>query len=116
MNDKFLIGSHVSMKAPDYFLGSVLESLENNATTLMFYTGAPQNTKRTPLDNCKIEEAIKLLKEKNFELDKIVCHAPYLINLANKSTKEKEEFSLSLLISEINRCAAFKTKLLVFPD
>ncbi len=113
MNDKFLIGSHVSMKAPDYFLGSVLESLENNATTLMFYTGAPQNTKRTPLDNCKIEEAINLLKEKNFDLDKIVCHAPYLINLANKSTKEKEEFSLSLLISEINRCAAFKTKLLV---
>ncbi len=113
MNDKFLIGSHVSMKAPDYFLGSVLESLENNATTLMFYTGAPQNTKRTPLDKCKIKEAINLLKEKNFDLDKIVCHAPYLINLANKSTKEKEEFSLSLLISEINRCAAFKTKLLV---
>ncbi len=113
MSEKFFIGSHVSMKAPDYFLGSVLESLENGANTLMFYTGAPQNTKRTPVENCKIEEALDLLKNKNFDLDKIVCHAPYLINLANRTTKEKEEFSINLLISEINRCAAFHTKLLV---
>ena len=113
MEDKFLIGSHVSMKAPDFYLGSVLESLENNATTLMFYTGAPQNTKRTPIENCKIDEAIKLLKENNFDLDKLVCHAPYLINLANRTSKEKEEFSIELLTSEINRCAAFGCKLLV---
>ena len=113
MSNKLLIGSHVSMKAPNYFYGSVLETLENGANTLMFYTGAPQNTKRTPIENCKIEEGYQLLLQNNIDVNKIICHAPYLINLANKSTKEKEEFSIDLLISEINRCDSFKCKFLV---
>ena len=36
------IGSHVSMSAPDYVLGSVKEALSYGANALMLYTGAPQ--------------------------------------------------------------------------
>ena len=31
----------------------------------MFYTGAPQNTRRKPIEELRIEEAHKLMKEKN---------------------------------------------------
>ena len=43
---EIIIGSHVSMSGPDYYLGSVKEALSYGANTLMFYTGAPQNTIR----------------------------------------------------------------------
>lgn len=110
--DKILIGSHVSMSSPDYFLGSVKEALSYNANTLMFYTGAPQNNKRTPIEKCKIEEGIKLAKENNMEIDKFVCHAPYIINLGNID-EDKFNFSKEVLKSEIERCFAFKCKYLV---
>lgn len=110
--DKILIGSHVSMSGPDYFLGSVKEAISYNANTLMFYTGAPQNSKRTPLINCKIEEGLKLAKENNLEIDKFVCHAPYIINLGNPDPT-KFEISKSVLLNEIRRCHAFNCKYLV---
>ena len=40
------IGSHVSMSGKEMMLGSVKEALSYDATTFMFYTGAPQNTAR----------------------------------------------------------------------
>ena len=54
MENEILIGSHVSMKAPDFYLGSVKEALSYGATSLMLYTGAPQNTVRTELSKLKI--------------------------------------------------------------
>lgn len=110
--DKILIGSHVSMSGPNYFLGSVKEAISYNANTLMFYTGAPQNSKRTPLNNCKIEEGLKLAKDNNLEIDKFVCHAPYIINLGNPDLS-KFEISKNVLLNEINRCHAFHCKYLV---
>ena len=55
----FKIGSHVGMGAKEYYLGSVKEALSYEANALMLYTGAPQNSVRTPLEKLKIEEAKK---------------------------------------------------------
>ena len=77
------IGSHVGMGSPSYYLGSVKEALSYNATTFMFYTGAPQNSIRTPLEKLKIEEAIEIMKNNNINPLDVVVHAPYLINLDN---------------------------------
>ena len=52
---ELLIGSHVSMGGKDMLLGSVKEALSYQANTFMFYTGAPQNTKRKPVSRMKIE-------------------------------------------------------------
>ncbi|MCF0117481.1 MAG: deoxyribonuclease IV, partial [Bacilli bacterium] len=52
--EKIYLGSHVSMKAPDFFLGSVKSAIAQGETTFMFYTGAPQNSVRLPLDKLKI--------------------------------------------------------------
>jgi deoxyribonuclease IV len=80
-----IIGSHVSLSSPDYFLGSVKETLYYNANALMIYTGAPQNTFRKNTSELKIEEAKQLLQEANIPAHHIIVHAPYIINLANTS-------------------------------
>lgn len=96
------IGSHVSLKAPEMFLGSVKEALSYNANSMMVYTGAPQNTFRKSIDQMRINEAHELMKNKGFELSNVVVHAPYIINLANPDP-EKRSFATSFLTKEIIR-------------
>ena len=45
------IGSHVSFNKDTQLLGSVNESISYGSNTFMFYTGAPQNTLRMPINN-----------------------------------------------------------------
>ena len=96
------IGSHVSMKDPNNFLGSIEETLRYKANALMIYTGAPQNTRRKDINLLKIDEALALMKEHNLDTNHIVVHAPYVMNLANPSL-EKREFAVEFLTSEIER-------------
>ena len=49
------IGSHVSMSGKEMMLGSVKEALSYDATTFMFYTGAPQNTARKQVSQLRVE-------------------------------------------------------------
>lgn len=108
MENKLIIGSHISMNAPDFFLGSVKTALSNNENAFMFYTGAPQNTIRTPLEKCKITEGLELIKNTSIiDINNIVVHAPYLINLGNSIDEEKFKMSKNLLISELRRTEAF---------
>ena len=77
------IGSHVSMSGKTMFEGSVQTTLDNGANALMIYTGAPQNTKRKPIEELRIEEGRKLLKDNNIPMENVIIHAPYIINLGN---------------------------------
>ena len=111
--DDILIGSHVSMSAPKYYLGSVEEAISYDSTTFMFYTGAPQNAFRSPLEKLKIEEGRALLREHGFDESKIVVHAPYIINIANQLNAGNYEMAKSVLLSEVKRTAGFGCKILV---
>lgn len=107
------LGSHCGMKAPEYLLGSVKEAISYGANALMVYTGAPQNSRRTALDKLNIEEAHALMKEHNIELDDLVIHAPYLVNLGNTKKPETFEAGIELLSIEIERSIAFGAKYIV---
>ena len=107
------IGSHVSMSAPDYLLGSALETLSYNANALMLYSGAPQNTRRSPIGKLKIEEFHQCLRENEISLDDVIVHAPYIINLANTIDESKSEFAQKFLIDEIERVKQIGAKYLV---
>ena len=113
MSEKFLIGSHVSMNAPEFYLGSVKEALSYGASTFMFYTGAPQNSYRKPLGELRIAEGRALIKEAGIDESKIVVHAPYIINPANFSKPDLYQLSMDLLLNEVIRTAAFGAKILV---
>ena len=94
-----ILGNHVSFKNDTQLIGSVKEALEYNANCFMFYTGAPQNTKRNKIDLEKTKEAYKIM-EGVIDKKNIIVHAPYIINLANKNN---EEFNVSFLKEEIKR-------------
>ena len=57
------IGSHVGMSGKEMLLGSVKEAVSYGANTFMFYTGAPQNTRRKELSELNIEPAWEYMKE-----------------------------------------------------
>ena len=107
---KLIIGSHVSYKNDTQLLGSVKEALSYNANTFMFYTGAPQNTNRGQIEDALTMEAYKLMKENNIDLEKVIVHAPYIVNLANFNNFD---FSVSSLINEVERCHTLGVKYLV---
>ena len=108
-----IIGSHVSMSGKDMLLGSVKEALSYGANTFMFYTGAPQNTRRKAISELKVEEAKALMKENNIDLKNIVVHAPYIINLANTVKEETFELAVNFLKQELQRCQDIGTSILV---
>lgn len=108
--NELIIGSHVSFNNKDQLLGAVKEAVSYGSNTFMFYTGAPQNTRRGEINDFVTLEAYKLMKENNIELDKVIVHAPYIVNLANP---DNMEFSIDFLTNEVERCNLLGMKYLV---
>ena len=105
-----IIGSHVGYTKDNGLYGSVLEALSYKANTFMFYTGAPQNTARLPINMEKRDLAIKTMEENGIDIANVIVHAPYIINLANKANLD---FSSNFLKQEIRRCEVLGIKKLV---
>lgn len=104
-----ILGCHVSYKKDSQLLGSLNEALGYGANTFMFYTGAPQNTSRYPIDDNLTVEAFKKMKEIGFDYSKVVVHAPYIVNLANDD-EVKFNFAVQFLKDELKRCSQLGIK------
>lgn len=100
---KLIIGSHVSFGKETQLIGSVKEALSYGSNTFMFYTGAPQNTNRSEINEDLIKQADKLMVENGINKNNVIVHAPYIINLANN--EKSYDFSINFLKQEIERCA-----------
>lgn len=106
------IGSHVNF-GKNQLKGCVEQAVSYGANTFMFYTGAPQNTVRNPINDFLSIEALNMIKENGIKLENVVCHAPYIINLANNKDLEKYHFSINFLINELERCNLMGIKYIV---
>lgn len=106
------IGSHVSNSGKEMILGSVKESIQNNANALMIYLGAPQNSFRKKANEMNIEEAILLAKENNINKEDIIIHLPYIVNLANPEI-EKRNYAKDFLLRELKLAEELDLKYLV---
>ena len=102
------IGSHVSMSGG--LLGAAKEAYSYGANTFMIYTGAPQNTKRSPLEKLKIKEGQAFMKA--YGLEDIVIHAPYIINLAS-CKEDTYQLARDFLKLEIERTTEIGSRYLV---
>ncbi|WP_168121054.1 deoxyribonuclease IV [Paenibacillus sp. HB172176] len=93
------IGSHVSFS--DKGLQTATNEAESyGSSSFMIYTGAPQNTRRKPIESLYIEEGKALMEKAGIE--EIVVHAPYIVNLG--SYKDNTfELAVSFLQEEIRR-------------
>lgn len=106
-----LLGSHVGMSGKEMLLGSAKEAVSYGANTFMFYTGAPQNTRRKEIGELMIEPAWDYMKEHGIE--QILVHAPYIINLGNAVKLETFELAVEFLAKEIERTVACKSHVLI---
>ncbi|MFC5446766.1 deoxyribonuclease IV [Paenibacillus aestuarii] len=93
------IGSHVSFSDKG-LLNAAEEAVSYGSSTFMIYTGAPQNTRRKPIETQFIEEG-KALMDKH-ALNEIVVHAPYIINLGSYK-EDTFELAVRFLQEEIRR-------------
>ena len=105
-----IIGSHVSYKSNNQLVGSVREAIGYGANTFMFYTGAPQNTNRGDIRFEFTDEAKKLMEDNNIDINNVIVHAPYIVNLANMNNFN---FSVSFLKEEVKRCSTLGIKYMV---
>ncbi len=105
------IGSHVGMSGKDMLLGSAKEAVSYGANTFMFYTGAPQNTRRKDISELNIDAAWTYMEA--HAIHEIVVHAPYIINLGNAVKPETYELAVNFLRTEIERTEACKSKVLI---
>lgn len=108
--DKLIIGSHVTFNKNEQLIASVKEAISYNSNTFMFYTGASQNTNRSPIDDFKTIEAMSLMKANSIDINKVIVHAPYIINLANHKNLD---FGIAFLKEELERCSSLGIKYLV---
>lgn len=111
--EKLIIGSHVSFTKNDGLLGSVKEALSYGENTFMFYTGAPQNTIRGKIDENNTIEAKKLMQENNIDINDVIIHAPYIVNLANNKDETKYNFAINFLNQELERAKTLGIKKVV---
>ena len=105
------LGSHVGMSGKEMLLGSAKEAVSYGADTFMFYTGAPQNTRRKSISELNTDAAWDYLSQ--HQIEEIIVHAPYIINLGNSVKPETFELAVQFLQLEIERTAACKSQTLI---
>ncbi len=105
------LGSHVGMSGKDMFLNSAKEAHAYGANVFMLYTGAPQNTRRKPIEELNIDAGWAYMQAHGIE--EIVVHAPYIINLANTVKPEIFTLAVDFLTLELARSSAMKSKVLI---
>lgn len=108
---KIKLGCHVGMAGKEMFLASAKEAASYGANVFMLYTGAPQNTRRKDISELNIEAGWEYARQ--HEIEEIVVHAPYIINLANTVKPETYELAVEFLEKEIIRTAAMRSHIMV---
>lgn len=106
-----LLGSHVGMSGTDMMLNSAKEAVSYGANTFMVYTGAPQNTRRKDIGELNIDAAWEYMR--SHDINEIVIHAPYIINLANTVKPETFEIGVRFLGLELERASAMHSRVMV---
>ncbi|MGG1664136.1 deoxyribonuclease IV [Brevibacillus sp. NRS-1366] len=93
------IGSHVSFSGKG-LLNAAQEATSYGSSTFMIYTGAPQNTRRKPIEDQFISEGKEIMVK--HDIGEIVVHAPYIINLGSYK-EDTFELAVRFLQEEIRR-------------
>ncbi len=97
----------------DYLKGTINNAINYDCDTFMFFTGSPTRFARKNTNEINIPYFRQMIKTHNFDLDKIVVHGPYIINLANALNEQTRISSLETVRQEIKRLDDIGVKLLV---
>lgn len=103
------IGSHVSFSDKG-LISATAEAASYGSSSFMIYTGAPQNTRRKPMESMNIEEGKAAMQQAG--IDEIVVHAPYIINLGSYKSNTYQ-LAVDFLQEEIRRTHALGVRNIV---
>ncbi|SFS47550.1 deoxyribonuclease IV [Paenibacillus sp. BC26] len=103
------IGSHVSFSDKG-LLTAANEAVSYGSSTFMIYTGAPQNTRRKPIEDLYIPDGRDAMGKAG--IDEIVVHAPYIVNLGSYK-EDTFELAVRFLQEEIRRTDAIGVRNIV---
>ena len=106
------IGSHVGNNGTLMLEGSIKEALSYDANCFMVYMGAPQNTFRKKSSEMKIPEMRQKLMENHIDINDVIVHAPYIVNLGQQDP-EKHDYAVRFLTEEVKLISATGAKLMV---
>ncbi len=113
MND-IIIGSHVSFLKDSELYGSVMESVSYGSNTFMIYTGSNQSAERREIDKELTIKGWNAMKEHGIDINNVIVHAPFIVNLANNKDERKYNFYITFMKNEINRCKELGIHKMVF--
>ncbi|CAI2173491.1 2366_t:CDS:10 [Funneliformis geosporum] len=95
-------------------LGAVKEAISYESNALMIYLGAPQNARhRVALTELKIPEFKRVLVENKIDIDNVIVHGPYVLNMANAAREDIFSWSVEFLKKEIDRMEKIGLKTIV---
>ena len=111
-----ILGSHVGMSGKEMLLGSAKEAVSYGADTFMFYTGAPQNTRRKEISELNIGPAWEYMKANEAQIyaikDQVKANAIALDGvqkeeaLGNRTVLDVLDAYQELLNSNVNEVTA----------
>ena len=93
-------------------LGSAQTAASYHADTMMVYTGAPQNTRRKAIEEMNIPKGQAYMAA--HQIQSVVVHAPYIINLGNTKKPQNFEFAVSFMQAEVKRADALGATQMAF--
>lgn len=105
----FTIGAHLSINKGFENIG--LEALSIDANTFQFFPRSPRGGKAKALDPEDIKSFNELISNSN--IDVIMAHAPYVVNLASKSEKTRNN-SYEIFEDDLKRLSVLPENLYNF--
>lgn len=112
--NNLIIGSHVSFLKESELYGSVMESVSYGSNTFMIYTGSNQSAERREINHELTIKGWEVMKEHGIDINNVIVHAPFIVNLANNKDERKYNFYISFMKNEINRCKELGIHKMVF--
>ena len=114
MMSDIIIGSHVSFLKDSELYGSVMESVSYGSNTFMIYTGSNQSAERREINHDLTLKGWEAMKEADIDINNVIVHAPFIVNLANNKDERKYNFYISFMKNEIERCKLLGIHKMVF--
>ena len=110
-NMPHLLGAHVSAAGGAY--NALIEARKLGASSCAFFIRPPKSFHVKPMEDKVVEKWFALAKELQFNLDNIVVHAPYLLNIGSPNGEALER-SRIILADDLNRCEKLNIKVILY--
>jgi len=88
-DDELIIGSHVKMKADNYLIGSIKETVDQGANSFMIFLGSPRKAELKEFSDDEIKSFHEEMNKSKLDLKNIAVHFPYILNPSSPNVESR---------------------------